>query len=97
MLVVAFTIASVVFSILLISQGNEFGDGNSPPPSIESGRALELVNTELSVISTNTVTYIFSHDTLFWNDTEFEQEVRGALDGLDEVSLDVLEISLAYD
>ena len=34
---------------------------------------------------------------MFWNDTEFEQEVRGALDGLDEVSLDVLEISLAYD
>ena len=97
MLVVAFTLASVAFSILLISQGNEFGDGNSPPPTIESGRALELVNTELSVVSTNTVTYIFSHDTLFWNDTEFEQEVRGALDGLDEVSLDVLEISLAYD
>ncbi len=95
--VFAATLASVVLSVLLIAQGNEFEDGNSPPPNIESGRALELVNEELPVVSTNSVTYVFSHDSLSWNDTEFEEEVREALEGLDEVSLGVLGISLAYD
>ena len=95
--VFAATLASVVLSVLLIAQGNEFDDGNSPPPNIESGRALELVNEELPVVSTNSVTYVFSHDSLSWNDTEFEEEVRRALEGLDEVSLGVLGISLAYD
>jgi len=96
-LVFAATLASVVFSVLLIAQGNEFDDGNSPPPNIESGRALELVNEELPVISTNSVTYVFSHESLYWNDTEFEQEARKALEGLEEVSLGVISISLAYD
>ena len=96
-LVIAAALASVALSMLLISQGNEFDDGNSPPPAIESGRALELVSEELPVVSTNSVTYIFSHDTLFWNDTGFEQGVRSALEGLDGISLGVLEISLAYD
>ena len=95
--VFAATLASVVLSVLLIAQGNEFDDGNSPPPNIESGRALELVNEELPVVSTNSVTYVFSHDSLSWNDTEFEEEVREALEGLEEVSLGVLGISLAYD
>ena len=95
--VFAATLASVVLSVLLIAQGNEFDDGNSPPPNIESGRALELVNEELPVVSTNSVTYVFSHDSLSWNDTEFEEEVRRALEGLEEVSLGVLGISLAYD
>ena len=95
--VFAATLASVVLSVLLIAQGNEFEDGNSPPPNIESGRALELVNEELPVVSTNSVTYVFSHDSLSWNDTEFEEEVRRALEGLEEVSLGVLGISLAYD
>ena len=96
-MVIALTITSVVFSVLLVTQGNDFQDGNSPPSSIESGRALELVNEELPVVSTNSVTYIFSHDTLSWNDTDFEQGVRGALEGLDEISLGILGISLAYD
>ena len=95
--VFAATLASVVLSVLLIAQGNEFDDGNSPPPNIESGRALELVNEELPVVSTNSVTYVFSHDSLSWNDTEFEEEVRRALEGLEEVSLGVLGVSLAYD
>ena len=95
--VFAIAIASVVCSVLLIAQGNDFDDGNSPPSSIESGKALELVNQELPVVSQNSVTYIFSHNTLFWNDTEFEQGVREALEGLDEITLGILEVSMAYD
>ena len=96
-LVIAASLASILLSVLLISQGNEFEDGNSPPTSIESGRALELVNDELPIVSTNSVNYIFTHESLKWNDTEFEQEVRDSLIGLDSLSLDVLDISLAYD
>ena len=95
--VFAIAIASVVCSVLLIAQGNDFDDGNSPPSSIESGKALELVNQELPVVSQNSVTYIFSHNTLFWNDTEFEQGVREALEGLDEITLGILGVSMAYD
>ena len=96
-LVIAASLASILLSVLLISQGNEFEDGNSPPTSIESGRALELVSEELPIVSTNSVNYIFTHESLKWNDPEFEQEVRDSLMGLDSLSLEVLEISLAYD
>ena len=96
-LVIAVALASIALSVLLIAQGNEFDDGNSPPPTMESGRALELVSEELPIVATNSVTYIFSHETLYWDDPEFESAVRDSLDGLDEISLDVLEISLAYD
>ncbi len=95
--VIAVSIASILVSVLLISQGNEFDDGNAPPTSIESGRALELVNEELPIVSTNSVSYIFTHESLEWDDPEFEQEVRESLKGLDSISLDVLVISLAYD
>ena len=95
--VVATSIATVLVSVFLISQGNDFDDGNSPPTSIESGRALELVSEELPVVSTNSVNYIFTHESLEWDDPAFEQEVRDSLKGLDEVSLGVLEISLPYD
>ena len=54
--------ASLLVSLLLISQGNSFIDGNSPPPTIEAGRALDLVDDELPVTSANSVTYIFSHE-----------------------------------
>ena len=40
--VIAASIVSILVSVLLISQGNEFDDGNAPPTSIESGRALEI-------------------------------------------------------
>ncbi len=96
-LVISISLVSIFLSVLLISQGNEFDDGNSPPTSIESGRALELVSEELPIVSTNSVTYILTHESLEWDDMQFEQEVREALKGLDSVSLDVLEISLAYD
>jgi len=96
-LIVVASLASILVSAILISQGNEFDDGNAPPSSIESGRALELVSEELPVVSTNSVNYIFTHESLEWDDPVFEQEVRESLRGLDEVSLGVLEISLAYD
>ena len=95
--VIALSLASILVSVLLISQGNEFDDGNSPPTSIESGRALELVSQELPIVSTNSVNYIFTHESLQWDDPEFEELVRDSLKGLDSVSLDVLVISLAYD
>ena len=63
-MVIAASIASILVSVILISQGNEFDDGNSPPTSIESGRALELVNDELPIVSTNSVSYIFTHESL---------------------------------
>ena len=53
--IVAASLATVLISVFLITQGNEFEDGNSPPTSIESGRALELVSEELPVVSTNSV------------------------------------------
>ena len=95
--IVAVSLATVLISVFLITQGNEFEDGNSPPTSIESGRALELVSEELPVVSTNSVNYIFTHESLEWDDPAFEQEVRESLMGLDEISLGVLEISLPYD
>ena len=95
--VIAASIVSILVSVLLISQGNEFDDGNAPPTSIESGRALELVSEELPIVSTNSVNYIFTHESLEWDDPEFEQEVRESLKGLNSISLDVLVISLAYD
>ena len=95
--VIAASIVSILVSVLLISQGNEFDDGNAPPTSIESGRALELVSEELPIVSTNSVNYIFTHESLEWDDPQFEQEVRESLKGLDSISLDVLVISLAYD
>ena len=94
---IALSLASILVSVLLISQGNEFDDGNAPPTSIESGRALELVSEELPIVSTNSVNYIFTHESMQWDDPEFEESVRDALKGLDSVSLDVLVISLAYD
>jgi len=96
-LVIAASLISILASVILISQGNEFDDGNAPPSSIESGRALELVSEELPVVSTNSVSYIFTHESLEWDDPAFEQEVRDSLGGLEEISLGVLEISLAYD
>ena len=96
-MVIAASIASILVSVILISQGNEFDDGNSPPTSIESGRALELVNDELPIVSTNSVSYIFTHESLEWDHPEFEKEVRESLKGLESVSLDVLVISLPYD
>ena len=95
--VLATAFASLLVSILLISQGNSFIDGNSPPPTIESGRALDLVDDELPVTSANSVTYIFSHEEMSWNDETFEQAVMAALTKLENLDIEILSISTAYD
>jgi uncharacterized membrane protein YdfJ with MMPL/SSD domain len=95
--VLATAFASLLVSILLISQGNSFIDGNSPPPTIESGRALDLVDDELPVTSANSVTYIFSHEEMSWNDETFEQAVMAALTKLEDLDIEILSISTAYD
>ena len=92
--VLAAAFASLLVSILLISQGNSFIDGNSPPPSIEAGRALDLVDDELPVTSANSVTYIFSHDEMVWSDEEFQQAVAAALASLSELDLEIISISM---
>ena len=89
--------ASLLFSLLLISQGNSFIDGNSPPPTIEAGRALDLVDEELPVTSANSVTYIFSHEEMVWSDEEYQQAVTSALSGLSGLDVEILSISTAYD
>ena len=96
-IVLATAFASLLVSILLISQGNSFIDGNSPPPTIESGRALDLVDDELPVTSANSVTYIFSHEEMSWNDENFEQAVMAALTKLEDLDIEILSISTAYD
>ena len=96
-LVTAFSLATLALSGVLISGGNEFEDGNQPPSSIEAGRALQLVSEELPVTSTNTVTYIFSSEDWDWSDEEFENEIYTSLEGLEEIGLEVLSISTAYD
>ena len=89
--------ASLLVSLLLISQGNSFIDGNSPPPTIEAGRALDLVDDELPVTSANSVTYIFSHEEMSWNDENFEQAIMAALAKLSDLDIEILSISTAYD
>ena len=95
--VLAAAFASLLFSLLLISQGNSFIDGNSPPPTIEAGRALDLVDDELPVTSANSVSYIFTHDEMVWSDEEFQQAVAAALESLSELDLEIISISTAYD
>ena len=89
--------ASLLLSLLLISQGNSFIDGNSPPPTIEAGRALDLVDEKLPVTSANSVTYIFTHEEMIWNDEGYQQAVATALEGLSELDIEILSISTAYD
>ena len=96
-LVTALSLATLALSGVLIAGGNEFEDGNQPPPSIEAGRALELVSEELPVTSTNTVTYIFSHGEWDWSEDRFENELNASLDDLQEIDLEVLSVSTAYD
>ena len=95
--VFAAAFASLIISLLLISQGNSFIDGNSPPPTIEAGRALDLVDDELPVTSANSVTFIFSHDEMVWSDDEYQQAVSSALAKLSELDIEILSISTAYD
>ncbi|MFL2493750.1 MAG: MMPL family transporter [Candidatus Thalassarchaeum sp.] len=95
--VFAAAFASLIISLLLISQGNSFIDGNSPPPTIEAGRALDLVDDELPVTSANSVTFIFSHDEMLWIDDEYQQAVSLALAKLSELDIEILSISTAYD
>ncbi|MFL2954100.1 MAG: MMPL family transporter [Candidatus Thalassarchaeaceae archaeon] len=95
--IVAISICSLAISGILIAGGNQFADGNQPPASIEAGRALELVSEELPVTSTNTVTYIFTHEEKSWNDSEFKNWVFEAIESLEAIPLEILSISMAYD
>ena len=80
--IICISICSLVVSGILICRGNQFADGNQPPASIEAGRALELVSEELPVTSTNTVTYIFTHEEKDWNDPDFKDWVFKPLNPL---------------
>ena len=95
--IVAISICSLAVSGILIAGGNQFADGNQPPASIEAGRALELVSEELPVTSTNTVTYIFTHEEKDWNDPEYKNWVLEAVESLDDIPLETLSVSMAYD
>ena len=95
--IVAISTRSLAISGILIAGGNQFADGNQPPASIEAGRALELVSEELPVTSTNTVTYIFTHEEKSWNDSEFKNWVFEAIESLEAIPLEILSISMAYD
>ncbi len=95
--VTAVALASLALSGFLISGGNQFEDGNQPPSTIEAGRALQLVSEELPVTSTNTVTYIFTHNEWQWSDVEFKEALNNSLIGLNEIGLEVLSVSTAYD
>ena len=95
--IICISICSLVVSGILIAGGNEFADGNQPPASIEAGRALELVSEELPVTSTNTVTYIFTHEEKVWNDPDFKNWVFEAIESIDDIPLEILSVSTAYD
>ena len=95
--IICISICSLVVSGILIAGGNQFADGNQPPASIEAGRALELVSEELPVTSTNTVTYIFTHEEKVWNDPDFKNWVFEAIDSIDDIPLEILSVSTAYD
>lgn len=86
----------LLLSGALISGGDAFIDGNSPPPNSESGRALELVSEELPVIDSNVVTYVFSHDTMYWDQVEYEEAVDAALRPLLDSSISIMGISSVY-
>ena len=74
--VVVFAVASLLLSVGLLSQGEEFIDGNAPPPTTDSGRALILIDEQLTVSAANSVTYILSHQEKTWQDEEFQNEVE---------------------
>ena len=58
---------------------------------------MDLVDDELPVTSANSVTYIFSHEEMSWNDETFEQAVMAALTKLEDLDIEILSISTAYD
>ena len=95
--IICISICSLVVSGILIAGGNQFADGNQPPASIEAGRALDLVSEELPVTSTNTVTYIFTHEEKVWNDPDFKNWVFEAIESIDDIPLEILSVSTAYD
>ena len=55
------------------------------------------MSEELPVTSTNTVTYIFSHGEWDWSEDRFENELNASLDDLQDIDLEVLSVSTAYD
>jgi len=95
--VVVFAVASLLFSVGLLSQGEEFIDGNAPPPTTDSGKALNLIDEQLTVSASNTVTYILSHQEMTWQDEEFQTAVESFVIEIRELNLEIVSISTIYD
>ena len=95
--VVVFAVASLLFSVGLLSQGEQFIDGNAPPPTTDSGRALGLIDEQLTVSASNTVTYILSHQEMTWQEEEFQIAVESFVSDIREMNLDIVSISTIYD
>ena len=95
--VVVFAVASLLFSVGLLSQGEQFIDGNAPPPTTDSGRALDLIDEQLTVSASNSVTYILSHQEITWQEEEFQIAVESFVSDIREMNLDIVSISTIYD
>ncbi len=95
--VVVFAVASLLLSVGLLSQGEEFIDGNAPPPTTDSGRALILIDEQLAVSASNSVTYILSHQEKTWQDEEFQTEVEAFVASIRELNIEIVSISTIYD
>ena len=95
--VVVFAVASLLFSVGLLSQGEQFIDGNSPPPTTDSGRALGLIDEQLTVSASNSVTYILSHQEMTWQEEEFQIAVESFVSDVREMNLEIVSISTIYD
>ena len=95
--VVVFAVASLLFSVGLLSQGEQFIYGNAPPPTTDSGRALDLIDEQLTVSASNSVTYILSHQEMTWQEDEFQIAVESFVSDIREMNLDIVSISTIYD
>ena len=90
--VVVFAVASLLFSVGLLSQGEQFIDGNAPPPTTDSGRALDLIDEQHTVSASNSVTYILSHQEMTWQEDEFQIAVESFVSDIREMILDIVSI-----
>ena len=95
--VLVLAVISLLFSGFVISQGEEFIDGNAPPPTTDSGKALNLIDEQLTVSASNTVTYILSHEEMTWQDQDFKSDVEGFVEALRELDVEIVSISTIYD
>ena len=95
--VLALAAVSLLFSGVLLSQGENFIDGNAPPPTTDSGKALSLIDEQLPVSASNTVTYILSHEEMTWQEEEFQSAVEAFIESIRELEIDIVSISTIYD